>query len=255
MKWYTSASIMFYCVITVHILKAVVESGSQGVVVDRHRGSMAVRQQSYTMVNQYQDQSSAPLDVTLNFLGGPSIYYDAASAGLQFPQAAFSPTLSALGDTAEIAAAQATEIEIIASETSAIWGSLSLGLTVIFIVATVTMPYWLPLLLRESGVANNTLYEASSSIVFQGEMEKSCNHAYFHFYPYNRKDLNGRFWQEVGGDRGRSCLPERYYTTVYIPCRTLITIQGSKKDHAKHMSVFGFGLGPENHLAIAWNNA
>jgi|GEM_PF-3942707 len=255
MKWYISASIMLCGVITVHALKAVVVSGSHGAAVDRHRGSMAVRRQSYTMVAQHQDQPSAPLDVALNFLGGPGIYNDAASAGSQFPQAAFSPILSALGDTAEIAASQATEIAIIAEETSAVWGPLSLGLTVILIVTTVTMPYWLPLLLRESGVANNTLYEASSSIAFQGEVGKSCDRAHFHFYPYNRKDLNGKFWQEVGGDRGRSCLPEQYYTTIYIPCRTLITIHGFKKDHTKHMSIFSFGLNRENHLAIAWSYA
>jgi len=162
-------------------------------------------------------------------------------------------TLQAATKTAQ-AATEASETAVTAAAAATI---ATIVITIIVMIAIETMPYWLPKILKQSGLANNTLYEARGYIDFQGAIGQACSRANFHLYPYNRKDLGGRFWQEVGGDRGRSCLPERYTIMMYIPSRTLITLKASHRDLAKHMKIFSIKPAQTAGVSIAftWQNA
>ena len=162
-------------------------------------------------------------------------------------------TLQTAAKTAQ-AASEASETAVTAAAAATI---ATIVITIIVMIAIETMPYWLPKILKQSGIANNTLYEARAYIDFQGAVGQACSRATFHLYPYSRKDLGGRFWQEVGGDRGRSCLPERYTTMVYIPSRTLVTLKASLRDTAKHMKIFSIkpAQTPGVLIAFKWQNA
>jgi len=132
---------------------------------------------------------------------------------------------------------------------------VDIGVNLLIFIAMETMPYWLPLIYKQSGMVNNTLYEAQAYINFQGGETVSCSRANFHFYPYNRKDLRGRSWQEVGGDRGRMCLPERYVATVFVPQRQLVSIQGTYGNKTKDMKIFSLAFKNNKQFAITWKNA
>lgn len=115
--------------------------------------------------------------------------------------------------------------------------AVAAGLVIVAVVAIAlaTMPFWLPPILKQSGVANSTLYEVKSYIDFQGAVGSSCSRAHLVVYPYSRKDL-GAPWREVGGDRGRACIPKRYGATILVATRgSIVRFASSIKDQAKHM--------------------
>jgi len=173
--------------------------------------------------------------------------------------AAPSSELASAVTTAAVAPEQAEAAVAAAQMASKIATAITVAtiiITIIVMVAIETMPYWLPKILKQSGMANNTLYEARAYIDFQGAVGQACSRANFHLYPYSRKDLGGKFWQEVGGDRGRSCLPDRYTTLVYIPSCALITLKSSYHDTAKHMKLFSITPAQRGApIAFTWQNA
>ena len=150
------------------------------------------------------------------------------------------------------ATTQTTKALIAAIDMAAI---IDLGINILIFIAMETMPYWLPLIYKQSGMVNNTLYEARAYISFQGGETVSCSRANFHFYPYNRKDFGRRSWAEVGGDRGRICLPERYVATVFVPQRQLVSIQGAYGNKTKDMKIFSLAFKNNNQFSITWKNA
>ena len=132
--------------------------------------------------------------------------------------------------------------------------TVAAGLVVIAVIAIAlaTMPFWLPPILKQSGVANSTLYEVKAYIDFQGAVGGSCSRAHLAVYPYSRKDL-GAPWRVVGGDRGRACLPERYGASILMVMRgSVVQLAGSIKDQAKHMK--NIALRSDKALRIQWAN-
>ena|GEM_PF-3808755 len=147
---------------------------------------------------------------------------------------------------------QLTKAAVAVIDTAAL---IDIGVNLLIFIAMETMPYWLPLIYKQSGMVNNTLYEARAYISFQGGETVSCSRANFNFYPYNRKDLGVRSWKEVGGDRGRMCLPERYVATIFVPQRQLVSIQGAYGNKTKDMKIFSLAFKNNNQFSINWNNA
>jgi len=149
-----------------------------------------------------------------------------------------------------------TELEEVMA-TAAMIETAMLVINIVLLVAYTTMPYWLPLIYKQSGVCNNTLYQASAFIDFQGAAGASCSRAHFDLAPYNRKDLGHRSWQQVGGDRGRACLPQRYGTRIYLAGGGVtIVMKGAKKESTKQLELFTFMFPQKqgDHLSIVWKS-
>jgi len=175
----------------------------------------------------------------------------------------FSAEAEALGTGAEVAGA--SEAGSVATTTATGATAATVGLMVIavvvvvVIVAVATISLWLPPILKQSGVANSTLYEVDAYIDFQGAVGSSCSRAHLVMYPYSRKDL-GAPWRVVGGDRGRACIPERYGARIHIPARgALVAFKGSTKDAHKNIKKIGLGTAPGKRqrkgLHFIWSDA
>ena len=141
--------------------------------------------------------------------------------------------------------------------TAAMIETAMLVINMVLLVAYTTMPYWLPLIYKQSGIGNHTLYESHAFIDFQGTAGASCSRAHFTLCPYNRKDLGCRSWQQVGGDRGRSCFPQRYSTRIYLACGGVTLImESSRKELTKQFEIFSFAFPQKkgDRLNIVWKS-
>jgi|GEM_PF-3508086 len=141
--------------------------------------------------------------------------------------------------------------------TAAMIETAMLVINLVLLVAYTTMPYWLPLIYKQSGIGNHTLYESHAFIDFQAAAGTSCSRAHFTLCPYNRKDLGCKSWQQVGGDRGRSCLPEKYHTRMYLACGGVTLImESSKKELTKQFEMFSFAFPQKkgDRLSIVWKS-
>ena len=174
---------------------------------------------------------------------------DAAEAGLE---------AESLGTVAAASEAGSATTTTAAGATAATVGLVVIAVVVVVaIVAMATISLWLPPILKQSGVANSTLYEVDAYIDFQGAVGSSCSRAHLVMYPYSRKDL-GAPWRVVGGDRGRACIPERYGARVDIPARgSLVQFRGSIKDTHKNIKKIGLEAPTSKRkgLHFIWSNA
>jgi|GEM_PF-3183318 len=173
----------------------------------------------------------------------------------------FSAEAEALGTGAEVAGASEAGSVTTTTATGATAATVGLMViavvVVVVIVAVATISLWLPPILKQSGVANSTLYEVDAYIDFQGAVGSSCSRAHLVMYPYSRKDL-GAPWRVVGGDRGRACIPERYGARIDIPSRgTLVQLRGSTKDAHKNIKKIGLEAptAQRKGLHLIWSNA
>jgi len=171
------------------------------------------------------------------------------------PQTTASGAVTESGAMAESAAA-AESAELVSAEAAVTAAGIAAAVTIVVIIVAVvalaTISLWLPPILKQSGVANSTLYEVKAYIDFQGEVGSSCSRAHLVLYPYSRKDL-GAPWQEVGGDRGRACIPARYGARVYIAMRgATVQCASSLKDQAKHMK--NINIKTDKTVRIQWAN-